>query len=49
MNYEKVKLLVNNSIELGKAGGIFTGNSFRKCNALLLTLKGRSVDSKKIN
>lgn len=49
MNYEKVQLLVNNSRELDKAGGIFTGNSFRKCSALLLTLKGRNADSKKIN
>lgn len=49
MNYEKVQLLVNNSGELDKAGGIFTGNSFRKCSALLLTLKGRNADSKKIN
>lgn len=48
MNYEKVQLLVNNSRELDKAGGIFTGNSFRKCSALLLTLKGRNADSKKL-
>lgn len=49
MNYEKVKLLVNNSRELDNAGGIFTSNSFRKCNALTLTLKGQNADSDKIN
>ncbi|GAA0070904.1 DUF4003 domain-containing protein [Clostridium sardiniense] len=49
MNYEKVQLLVNNSMELDNAGGIFTGNSFRKCNALSLTLKGKNADANRIN
>lgn len=49
MNYEKIQLLVNNSKELDNAGGIFIGNSFRKCNALSLTLKGKIADANRIN
>lgn len=49
MNYEKVQLLINNSKELDKAGGIFTVNSFRKCNALTLTLKDKKADANRIN
>ncbi len=49
VNYEKVQLLLSNSKELDDAGGIFTGNSFRKCNALSLTLKGVSADANRIN
>lgn len=49
MNYEKIQLFINNSKELDKAGGIFTANSFRKCNALTLTLKNKKADADRIN
>lgn len=44
-----VKLLIENSRELDKAGGLLTGSLFRKCNALSLTLKGIKADSYRIN
>lgn len=49
MNYEKVELLINNSKELDSAGGIFTGNSFRKCSSLSLTLNDKKADATRIN
>lgn len=49
VNEGMVKLMINNSEELDKAGGIFTGNSFRKCSALSLTLRGEIANAERIN
>lgn len=49
MENNMINLLINNSKELDNAGGLLTGNTFRKCSALSLTLKGVKADSYRIN
>lgn len=48
VDYE-VGLLINNSKEFDKVGGFFTVNAFRKCGALSLTIKNKSVNADRIN
>ena len=49
MENNMINLLINNSKELDNAGGMLTKNTFRKCSALSLTLKGVKADSNRIN
>lgn len=49
MENNMINLLINNSKELDNAGGMLTENTFRKCSALSLTLKGVKADSNRIN
>lgn len=46
----KFQLLIDNSRELDKVGGLFsTTSSFRKCNALSFMIKDKKIDANKVN
>lgn len=50
MKNKKFQLLIDNSRELDKVGGLFsTTSSFRKCNALSLMIKEEKINSDRVN